>query len=348
MAIPRPKPQPNLWVPRNESARTRKLAAVARQALAAYDLPIATLSPLSIAQNWIYRLVTTDGRRFIVRVNRPGFRTPLDVASEMAWLAALRRDTDLIVPEPVADRAGGFVQVLDGPGPDAAPDTVVPHSVAVFGWIDGPTVGDTVGVPTARAMGVAVGRLQDHADGFVPPIPFSTARLDRAYTFGRRPAALADGAPPDPLFPPERRALIDRAADRAQDVIDALHADPAALRFLHIDLHTGNVKRLKGGGIALLDFDDSRWAHPVQDFAIPLFYFWVRARGQALWDAYAAGYASVRGNVPADDATLRALVAGRQVDLVSFVLESKLLADEVIPAWLERVEGRLRRLEAGA
>jgi hypothetical protein len=86
----------------------------------------------------------------------------------------------------------------------------------------------------------------------------------------------------------------------------------------------------------------------VQDFAIPLFYFWVRDRGQALWDAYAAGYASVRGDVPADTATLRTLVAGRQVDLVSFVLESKLLADEVIPAWLERVEGRLRRLEAGA
>ena len=97
----------------------------------------------------------------------------------------------------------------------------------------------------------------------------------------------------------------------------------------------------------MLDFDDSRWAHPVQDFAIPLFYFWVRPGGPAMWDAYSAGYASVRGDVPADRATLDTLVAGRQVDLLSFVLESKLLADEAMPAWLERVEERLRRLEAG-
>lgn len=335
----------NAWVPRNEGARTRRLTALARRALEAYDLEVASLAPLSIAQNWIYRLVARDGRRFVVRVNRPGFRTPLDIASEVAWLAALRRDTDLVVPAPEADRAGGHVQVLDGPGPGDAPGRATPHSVAVFGWIDGRTVGDALAPRTARAIGQALGRLQDHADGFRPPATFTTARLDRAYTFGARPAALEPGAAPDPLFPPARRALVDRAAERAQQVIDRLHADPAGLRFLHIDLHSGNVKRQPGGGLALLDFDDSRWAHPVQDFAIPLFYFWVRARGQELWDAYSEGYASVRGDVPADRATLEALVAGRQVDLLSFVLESRLLADSALPGWLERVEERLRRLE---
>ena len=135
---------------------------------------------------------------------------------------------------------------------------------------------------------------------------------------------------------------------RAEVVLDRLAAEPGAFRFLHVDLHSGNVKRRPGGGLALLDFDDSRWAHPVHDFAIPLFYFWVRPRGEALWDAYAAGYAAVRGNVPADRATLETLVAWRQLDLLAFVLESKLLADEAMPGWLERVEDRLRRLEARA
>jgi Ser/Thr protein kinase RdoA (MazF antagonist) len=335
-----------VWIPRNESRRTRLLGALARRALAAYDLDVASLAPLAINQNWIYRLVTGSGRRLVVRVNRPGFREPIDIASEMAWLAALRRDTDLVVPEPVADRAGNYVQVLDGPGPDDAPGQATPHSVAVFGWIEGRTVGDTLAPATARGIGEALGRLQDHADRFVPPAPFTTTRLDRAFEFGARPAVLDADAPPHPWFPPERRRLIDRAAIRAQAAIEALHADPAALRFLHIDLHSGNVKRLpRGGGLALLDFDDSRWAHPVQDFAIPLFYFWVRPNGAALWDAYAEGYASVRGDVPADRATLETLIAGRQVDLLSFVLESRLLADEAMPAWLDRVEDRLRRLE---
>jgi Ser/Thr protein kinase RdoA (MazF antagonist) len=334
-----------VWIPRNEARRTRQLGALARRALAAYDLEIASFTPLSIAQNWIYRLEATDGRRFVVRVNRPGYRTPLEIASELAWLVALRRDTDLVVPTPLIDRAGGSVQVLDGPGPDDAPETPTPHSVAVFEWIDGRTVGDGVAPATARAMGEALGRLQDHADRFRPPTPFSVTRLDRAYTFGSRPAVLDDDAPAHPWFPPGRRALIDRTAGRAQALIDGLHADPAALRFLHIDLHSGNVKRIPGGGLALLDFDDSRWAHPLQDFAIPLFYFWVKPRGAALCDAYSAGYAAVRGDVPADRATLDTMIAGRQVDLLSFVLEARLLADSAMPAWLERVEERLRRLE---
>lgn len=333
-----------VWIPRVEGARTRRMARLARRALEAYDLRVATLEPLGVSQNWMFRLRTEDGRRFAVRVNRPGMRTPLDIASEMHWLAALRRDTDLVVPDPLPDRDGRCVQVVSGPGLE--PDAIVEHAVSVFGWIDGATVGDHLGPATARGMGTALGRLQDHADRFVPPVPFTASRLERAYTFGARPDVLDEGAPEHPWFPPERRKLIERTAVRVQAQIDAIHADRAALRFLHIDLHAANVKRLpRGQGLALLDFDDSRWAHPAQDVAIALYYLWVRPRGEALWDAWAEGYASVRGDLPADRATLETLVAGRQVDLLSFVLDARLLADSAMPAWLDRVEERLRRLE---
>ena len=332
-----------VWVPRVEASRTRRLGRLARRALAAYDLSVLRLSALAVNQNWMYRLDAADGRRFVVRVNRPGMRAALDIASEMHWLAALRRDTDLLVPLPLADRAGGYVQVL-------ADDEGTAHAVSVFSWIEGATVGDTVRPATARAMGAALGHLQDHADRFRPPSPFTDSRLSSVWTFGHRPAELADDAPPHPWFPRERAALIDRTAARVQERIDALQADRAALRFLHIDLHSANVKRVPGdaGRLALLDFDDRRWAHPVQDVAIALYYMWVRPDGPALWDAFGAGYAAVRGDVPADRATLETLVAGRQVDLLAFVLEARLLADHAMPSWLDRVEERLRRLEAAA
>jgi Ser/Thr protein kinase RdoA (MazF antagonist) len=332
-----------VWIPRVETGRTRRLGRLARRALEANDLEVERLSPLKVSQNWMYRLVTADGRRFAVRVNRPGMRSPLDIASEMHWLAALRRDTDLAVPAPLADRSGAYVQVVDdGEG--------TPHAVSVFSWIEGATVGDTVRPATARAMGAALGRLQEHADRFRPPVPFTDSRLSSVWTFGQRPDVLEPTAPPHPWFPGERRELIDRAAARAQNAFDALHADRTRLRFLHIDLHSANVKRLPGGDgrLALLDFDDSRWAHPVQDVAIALYYLWVRPDGSTLWDAWCEGYASVRGDVPADRPLLETLVAGRQVDLLAFVLAARLLADEAMPAWLERVEQRLRRLENGA
>jgi Ser/Thr protein kinase RdoA (MazF antagonist) len=347
MSAPAPAKPKKLWVARRDGVRTRRLGEVARRALAAYDVGIASLKPLALSQNWLYRLDTTDGRRFVVRVNRPGMRSALDVASEMAWLAALRRDTDLVVPDPLLDRSGHHVQLVDGPGPDEDKGRVVPHAVSVFGWIDGRNVGERVDPKLARAMGEAVGRLQDHADTFRPPQPFTTSTLDRVWTFGARPAWLDPGAAPHPWFTRERSARIARAAERGQARIDALHADRATLRFLHIDLHMGNVRRQKGGGLALLDFDDSRWAHPVQDFAIPLYYLWVRENGAELWDAYAEGYAGVRGDVPVDRRALLDLVAARQVDLLAFVLTARLIEDDAMPAWLERVDERLGRLEEG-
>jgi Ser/Thr protein kinase RdoA (MazF antagonist) len=263
-------PPKNPWRPRRDGAHTRRLGTLARRALTAYDLEVASLAPLAVNQNWMFRLKAGDGRQFVVRVNRPGMRSPLDVASEMAWLAALRRETDLVVPDPLRDRAGSHVQVL----PDAAG---VLHPVSVFGWIEGRNVGRRIDVGLARAMGEAVGRLQEHADRFRPPAPFTTSTLGNVWAFGPEPAEIAEDAPAHPWFPPTRRAAIRRAAARGQARIDALHARKDELRFLHIDLHMGNVRWLKGGGIALIDFDDSRWAHPVQDFAIPLFYLWHHA-----------------------------------------------------------------------
>ena len=331
-------PPKKVWRPRRDGALTRRLGTLARRALGAYDVEVASLVPLAVNQNWMFRLRAGDGRQFVVRVNRPGMRTPLDVASEMAWLAALRQDTDLVVPDPLKDRSGAHVQVLPG-------EQGVLHPVSVFGWIEGRNVGQKIDLALARGMGEAVGRLQDHSDVFRPPEPFTTSTLDDVWAFGPEPAVLAPGAPGHALFPPARREAIRRAAARGQARIDALHARKDELRFLHIDLHMGNVRRQKGGGLALLDFDDSRWAHPVQDFAIPLFYLWHHENGDALWDAYAAGYASVRGDVPAERDVLYELIAARQVDLIAFVLESNLLEESAMPAWCERAEQRLVRLE---
>jgi Ser/Thr protein kinase RdoA (MazF antagonist) len=322
------------FVVRKDGSVTRRKAALARRALAHYPLDVESLVPLATNQNWMFKLRTRDGRTFVVRVNRSGMRTPLDVASEIAWLAAIRRDTDLIVPDPLEDRSGGYVQVLED-------DEGVEHPVSVFGWIEGRNVGNRIDTKLARQMGTAVGRLQEHADRFRPPSPFTTSTLDDVWAFGGRPD-LHD----HPWFPPERVARILRAAERGQARIDALLARKDEVRFLHIDLHMGNVRHVRGGQVAILDFDDSRWAHPVQDYSIPLFYLWHHEHGAELWDAYAEGYVSLRGAEPAPRNVLYDLIAARQIDLIAFVLKTDLLGAEATRSWLERADSRLQRLEA--
>ncbi len=313
------------------------MAVLARNALAAYDVTIDRLTLLGRHQNLMFKLVTTDGRRYAVRVNLPGMRSELDIASEMTWLAALERDTDLVVPRPLPTRDGRLMTVATAEG---VPE---PRAVAVFDWIDGRTVGDSLGRPVARQMGEALGRLQDHADRFVPPAAFTDLRLDSAWVFGKEPRALAETGT-DALWTDQRRGLVRRAAAHTQAVIDALHADRSALRFLHIDLHSGNVMRIPDG-LAVLDFDDSQWAHPAQDVGIPLFYFWVRENGERLVAAFLEGYASVRGNAP-DRRLLHQLIAGRQLDLLAFILDRGFIPAAEMPAYMEKVERRLTVLES--
>ena len=43
---------------------------------------------------------------FCVPANAPGLRTELEIRSELAWLDALRRETDLLVPEAIPTRSG--------------------------------------------------------------------------------------------------------------------------------------------------------------------------------------------------------------------------------------------------
>jgi Ser/Thr protein kinase RdoA (MazF antagonist) len=303
----------------------RRLAVLARNALAAYDVAIDRLTLLGRHQNTMFKLVTTDGRRFVVRVNLPGMRSELDIASEMAWLAALERDTDLVVPRPLPTRNGALMTVASAAG---LPE---PRAVAVFHWIDG------------RMVGAALGRLQEHADRFVPPPVFTDSRLDDAWGFGAEPAALHETGT-NRLWTDARRALVRRAAERTQATIDALHANRTQLRFLHIDLHSGNAMRIPGG-LAVLDFDDSRWAHPVQDVGIPLFYLWVREHGERLIAAFLEGFASVRGDAP-DRRTLYQMIAGRQVDLLAFILDRHFISDAELPAYMEKMERRLTMLEA--
>ena len=97
---------------REQIARLRDLA---RAALVGYGLGDARLTLLRHEHNTTFR-VDGGGATSVLRINRPGVHAPATIASEMAWLQALRRDTGLGVPEPVAARDGALAVLAHAPG----------------------------------------------------------------------------------------------------------------------------------------------------------------------------------------------------------------------------------------
>ncbi len=113
-----------------------RLRPVALAALAHYPVEVARLRLLNHGFNTTFRVDTTDGRRFALRLNVNSRRTPQNLAAEAAWLAALAADTELWVPVPQSTREGALTTEV------FSPDLGRSLPVALFSWLPGSDLGD--------------------------------------------------------------------------------------------------------------------------------------------------------------------------------------------------------------
>ena len=92
----------------------RRLHLLATAALNRYDLsPGAEVRLVNVSENATYRVETPAGdEAWALRVHREGYHSRNAIASELAWLTALRRDGAVVTPVPVAGRDGGLIQEI--------------------------------------------------------------------------------------------------------------------------------------------------------------------------------------------------------------------------------------------
>ena len=319
---------------RGRALRLRRMALVALQR---YDLDVQRVRLLSNDLNGIFRVDTSNGQKLVLRVCLPeASHTLPEIRSEMMWLEALSRDTDLGVPEPLANREGALVTTVEVPGVPQARHCVV------FGWMPGPDLADRLTLENVQKMGELSARLHAHAMTFDPPSEFSIKTADSVFPFGDE-VVLFDKAHRN-LVPPARRELFRHAEKRVEATLGALYANWQGFRVLHYDLHHWNLKVFRGKLYAL-DFEDLMWGYPVQDVAVSVYYFLGYEEYPALWDAFKRGYLSVREWPERGPGEIDALVAGRGMMLANYILQdANPDYQEMVPEFVERVEGRLRML----
>src|ERR1700694_531607 len=93
------------------SIQLRRMRRLAQTALAAYELESANLTPLQHFLNTTFRVdVPLDALRlqggdkplrYAFRISRSGYQDASTIRSELLWLQAIRRETTLVVPEPI-------------------------------------------------------------------------------------------------------------------------------------------------------------------------------------------------------------------------------------------------------
>jgi Ser/Thr protein kinase RdoA (MazF antagonist) len=316
-------------------------AALHAAALARYDRQPRRVRPLARA---VVRVDADDGRTYALRCRPRASRAFGDIPLELAWTAALRRDTDVEPPEALPGLDGALIQEVAAPGGER-------HDCVLFEWLPGVGLDERLTPANLRRLGALSARLHEHAAAFRPPPdpPGRTlheliGRGERAVLFGHE----------HPLFlPPPRRAVFAEVAARVEREVDALYADPAGRRVIHADLIPENVK-VHRGRLRPLDFYEAIRGYPVQDVALTFYdlRFFVDCRPHgyaALRDAFAAGYGSCLPWPERRPGQIDLLVAGRRLRKANWVLFTEtapFVADPGTVTDPTLVAGFFARLEA--
>lgn len=315
---------------RGELGRLRRLAGVM---LSQFGIEDAGLTVLRHEHNTTFR-VDTGGGRYVLRLNRIGIHDKRTLGSEMGWLTALAKDTDLGVPVPVAARDGSLVVSASVPG---VPE---PRLGVLLGWQEGRFVDRQLTPRHLASVGALLGQLQRHAQGWTPPRGFARPRVDMLTTAARRrsiagpAAALSHGlkaAADDEadvlelvarLLGDDDRRVIADALRITRRSTAALASTPNAWGLIHADLHHENFL-FRGRRALAIDFDDCGWGAHVYDLAVPLSELEGRPNYQALRNAILDGYARERALPHGYEDHLRALMLLRRVQLIVWILESR-------------------------
>jgi Ser/Thr protein kinase RdoA (MazF antagonist) len=324
--------------------RGRRLRPFAASLLTEYGIDHARLRQVTEASNIIYHVSSNQRGEFALRMTAPkSCHDSTDIRSEVAWLRALARETDLGIAEPIARLDGRYVTTVS-PSEDGAPINSV-----LFRWVPGVMLDERLTPDNVAQMGSLMARLHEHAATFEPPDGFRIRRYSSVFPYADEAFAHVE---PIVLFEPgpnaalseEQRSLFEQALQLAESEIRALGFDSSEIRVIHNDLHMWNVKVAKNRLYAL-DFEDMMWGHPLQDVATTLYYFRWDDRFEVMRDAFRRGYMAVRPWPEQHEGQLEILMAGRMLLLANYVAASEDAEDKAFaPEYLARVEGRLREI----
>jgi Ser/Thr protein kinase RdoA (MazF antagonist) len=247
---------------------------------------ITSVHLLGMYTNTLFRVRTTHGISFVLRLCAPGWRSETDIRSEIVWLQAISQETDIIAPRPVPTRKGDLM--IDAPLPG------IPGygRCVLMTWIPGTPLAKQLTEANLYKMGALFARLHDYSTRFSPPPGFTHRKMDRFLARDEQ----------DVLFQKDCLAGINsheqdillRTKAHVDSAFQQLYTDPAGLRVIHNDLWHGNIKVYRGR-LYPLDFEDSLWGYPVQDIAMALQDLMTGVAPEAfepLQDALCRGYTS--------------------------------------------------------
>jgi Ser/Thr protein kinase RdoA (MazF antagonist) len=307
-----------------ERGQLRRLRKMVVELLRAYDFEVAKLSFLTIETNTYFKVATTDGRKYALRIYSDDETNIHDNRAEVFWLDALMRDTDIRATRPVARKDGEYISVVNRSG--LPPD----RRCVLYEWVPGTQLGCRLSPEKYHKLGQIMAGLHDHAESLNRPDDIRPKRWDQVFYYLKEPVVIFDEGYKG-VFNTNRRRIMKKAIARCTEHLDQLYGDDREPILVHGDLHFNNV-HVHNGQFHIIDFEDVSLGHPVQDIAVTLYYGRDRDDYLELRAAFKEGYTSRRAWPETIPGLIESQMAARAIMFTNYVARIRKDPEEFVDA----------------
>jgi Ser/Thr protein kinase RdoA (MazF antagonist) len=262
-----------------------RLEAALRAGLWRWGLSERTqLALLTVSENATFRARDPEaGVDLVFRVHRPGYHTLDEIASELAWLAALSSEGVVDTLTPIPQTSGDLIGSIDDGGE-------VRHVVA-FEFLPGREPDEASGLAGwYRELGAVNARLHAHARAWTPPPGFIRKTWNFETTLGdiHLWGDWRDGLG----LTSEGRQVLEETTTLLRQQLAAYGETPDRFGLVHADMRLANLL-IDGERLWVIDFDDCGFSWYLYDFAAAISFLEHEPTIPALLEAWIAGYRSV-------------------------------------------------------
>ncbi|WP_426119695.1 phosphotransferase enzyme family protein [Pseudomonas sp. DSP3-2-2] len=280
----------------NQEQMLSNLLGLARASLHHWNMDCLDVTLIKYRENAVFKIETTNGNRYALRVHRGGYHSDAALRSELQWMAALQQfgiDVPVVVP---TDKGELFILAT-------LPSTGETLQIDLFEWIEGRQLGTAEGglgddiqqiQHTYRTIGNIAARLHEHGRQWRRPEGFNRHAWDAEGLVGDSPfwgrfwelRSLNE----------KQQQLVLTARNIVRSELQTItqapeHDDYYGL--IHADFVPENLM-ISGDTVRLLDFDDAGFGWHLFELATALYFVRRDANFKVAHDALIEGYRAYR------------------------------------------------------
>ena len=263
----------------------------ARGALPFYGLDAdAPLRLLSLSENATYLVDDVDP--VVLRVHRAGYHSLQAVRSELAWMAALREQTDVVTPQ--------LIPACDGSEVVTVVRNDHPLNVDAVTYVAGCTAEERPEAVGFDQLGRITAAMHDHVEGWKTPNYFTRFSWNADTMIG--PDGRWGNWRHAPGLTETGEAMAGSAVTELRRRLADFGCTPDRFGLIHADLRMANLMidpDVAAGPITVIDFDDCGWSWYLADLGAVVSFIEDTPAAEAMIAGWLAGYRESR-ELPAE------------------------------------------------